>query len=181
MAASGDRVTVWDPFVRLFHWSLVAAFVAAWLTAEEAERAHEVLGWAILVLVGLRLVWGGIGPRHARFASFLRAPSATWRYLRGMLDGSAPRYLGHNPAGGVMAVALLALLVATATTGWAMTQPGMGGDALEEAHEVMANGLLVLAGLHVAGVVASSLAHRENLALAMLTGRKRPPAAGDVT
>jgi len=180
MTAAEPRVRVWDPFVRLFHWGLVAAIAAAWLTAEEAERAHELVGWAVLVLVGLRLLWGGIGPRHARFDRFLRAPGAVVAYLRGLPHGTSPRHLGHNPAGGAMALALIVVVAATGVSGWAMTTPMLGGEALEELHEGLANAMLALVALHVVGVIVSSLAHHENLVRAMLTGRKRAPAEGDV-
>lgn len=180
MTEEASSVRVWDPFVRFFHWGLVAAFAAAWLTGAEAEGLHLWIGYAIIVLLGLRLVWGGIGPRHARFDSFLRAPGTVLRYLKDMLAGAPRRYLGHNPLGGLMIVAMIASLGVVGYTGWAITA-GIGGhEAMEELHEGAATFMLVLVGLHVAGVVASSLAHRENLPLAMITGRKRAPAEGDV-
>lgn len=173
-------IRVWDPFVRLFHWSLVAAFAAAWFTAEETMRLHELLGYAIVALVGVRLAWGAAGPRHARFESFVRGPGAVAGYLKDVVQGRARRYVGHNPAGAVMILALLAGLLTVAGTGWAMTVPSLGGESLEEVHEIAANLMLVLVAGHVVGVVASSLAHRENLVRAMLTGRKRKAEAGDV-
>jgi cytochrome b len=180
MMRNTQTTRVWDPFVRLFHWSLVAAFAAAWVTAEETARLHEVLGYAIVALIGLRLAWGAVGPRHARFENFVRGPGAVARYLRDAVQGRAPRHLGHNPAGAAMILALVAGLVTVAGTGWAMTVPGFGGEALKEVHEVAASAMLVLVAGHVLGVVASSLAHRENLVLAMLTGNKRKAEAGDV-
>ncbi len=181
MTERTDTVRVWDPLVRLFHWALVAAFAAAWATGEEAMGLHQILGYAIVALVGIRLVWGAVGPRHARFETFVRTPGALAAYLRELVQGRARRYLGHNPAGAAMIVALLVGLLTVAGTGWATTVPGLGGDAVEEAHEVAASLMLVLVAGHVLGVVASSLAHRENLLRAMITGRKRRGEAVDAT
>ena len=180
MRAETPTTRVWDPAVRVVHWSLVAAFAAAWATAEEATGLHVLSGYAVVALVGARLIWGALGPRHARFESFVRGPSAIVRYLLDLARGRARRHLGHNPAAAAMVVALLAGLVTVAGTGWAMTVPGFGGEAVEEVHEAAATVMLVLVAGHVLGVVASSLGHRENLVLAMLTGRKRRPEADDV-
>jgi cytochrome b len=180
MKEDAPSLRVWDPFVRVFHWGLVAAFAAAWLTADEAEVSHLWIGYVVVALIGLRLVWGGIGPRHARFDSFLRAPTAVLRYVKDMLAGAPRRHLGHNPVGGFMIVAMLANLGVLGYTGWAITA-GIGGhEAMEALHEGAATVMLALVGLHVTGVVAASLVHRENLPLSMITGRKRAPAAGDV-
>lgn len=182
--AGAATVRVWDPFVRLFHWTLVGGIALAWLTSEEAESWHEPIGWFVLALVGSRLLWGLVGPRHARFADFLRGPRTVAGYAGDALHGRAPRHLGHNPLGGWMIVALLATIVATGLTGWLMGGGlGFGDDALdalEEVHEALAGGLLGLVALHVAGVVWSGWQHGENLVRAMLTGRKRAPADGDV-
>ena len=94
-------VRVWDPLLRLFHWSLVAAFATAFL-GEEGERLHEVAGYVVLGLIAFRLVWGLIGPGHARFTDFVPSPARLWVYLRGLVRGRPERYLGHNPAGAVM-------------------------------------------------------------------------------
>lgn len=181
MTERTDTVRVWDPLVRLFHWALVAAFAAAWATGEEATGPHVLLGYGIVALVGARLVWGAVGPRHARFETFVRAPGVVAAYLRDLVRGRARRYLGHNPAGAAMIVMLLAGLLTVAGTGWATTVPGLGGDAIEELHEVAAGLVLVLVAGHVLGVVASSRAHRENLVGAMITGRKRRGEAVDAT
>lgn len=169
-------VRVWDPLLRVLHWSLAAAFLVAYVTGEEAEVLHEMAGYAVLVIVGVRALWGLVGPRHARFDDFVPTPTGLFAYVRGLLAGHAPRHLGHNPAGGAMTIAMLAMLVATAATGVLTLQ---GGEAFEELHEAAANAMLVLVIFHLAGVVLSSLLHGENLVTAMLTGRKRAPAAGE--
>ncbi|MBJ7534506.1 cytochrome b/b6 domain-containing protein [Rhodomicrobium vannielii ATCC 17100] len=167
-------VKVWDPFVRVFHWSLVGLFIAAFATGDEVERVHIMVGYAIAALVGLRIVWGFIGTRHARFSDFVKSPGTVVAYLKGATSFKGQRYLGHNPAGGIMILLLLAALIGTCTTGYMMTtKTGWGSHELEEVHEAFANGMLVLIGLHIVGVVWASVEHGENLARAMITGRKK--------
>jgi cytochrome b len=179
----------------------------AWLSAEELDTVHEVAGYVVAALVAFRLVWGFIGSRYARFVQFLKGPRATLAYIGDMTRGKERRYLGHNPAGAAMIVALLVALAGTAFTGWLLEEPGRvamlpdmpqivapafadgdeygddgegGGGFVEEAHEVLANLMLLLVALHVAGVVLASVRHRENLARAMVTGDKRAPEPGDI-
>jgi len=168
------EVCVWDPFVRVLHWSLVLLCAAAWITAEKAEAAHEALGLAVVGIVTMRLLWGWIGTRHARFANFVRPPAAALHYLAGLVRGRSQRYVGHNPAGALSILALLASLTLVAATGWASAHgPMAGAHWLEEVHEVTASLFGALVALHLAGVVASSLAGGENLVRAMITGKKR--------
>ena len=167
-------IKVWDPFVRLFHWSLVALFATAWITADAWDRVHEYSGYAIAVLVGLRIVWGVFGSRHARFTDFLCSPSAVMRYLKEILWMRARRYLGHNPAGGAMVAALLLTLTAAVATGVMSTMDRFWGvDWVGTLHETTATLTLVLVFLHVAGVLLACYQHRENLVRSMLTGMKR--------
>ena len=175
-APDEPTVPVWDRFVRLFHWTLAGLVLLAFLTTDDARWLHELTGYAVLALIAARIVWGIIGTRHALFISFVAGPRAVLRYLMLLRDGRAPRYLGHNPAGGAMIVALLALLMIVAGSGWmSETDTWFGVPWVDHLHHIAAHLLLGLIGLHVAGVVASSWMHRENLVLAMITGRK--PAA----
>lgn len=168
-------VKVWDLFVRVFHWSLVVLITIAFLSGDEIEWLHLAAGYSIAALVVLRVLWGFAGPRHARFADFLKAPRTVASFLKQSLRLQAPRSLGHNPAGGVMIVALLATLAGLSITGFMMTTDAFWGSKLvEEVHELLANGMLVLIGLHVLGVIVASFEHGENLVRAMITGRKRP-------
>jgi cytochrome b len=174
-------VKIWDPFVRVFHWSLVISFAIAWFTAEDVRALHEWAGYAAGALIALRLVWGLAGSRYARFSQFVRAPGTVAAYLRDIATGREARYVGHNPAGGIMILALILVLAAVCLTGWMQTTDAYWGVAwVEEAHEAVANLMLGLVGLHVLGVLIASLRHRENLVRAMITGRKRPPGSADI-
>ncbi len=168
-------IEVWDPFVRLFHWTLVGLFLIAYASAEELDRVHALAGYGIAVLIGLRMIWGFIGTRHARFTSFVRRPAEVRTYLIDVALLRAKRHLGHNPAAGAMIVALLGSIAAICATGIMMTSPAWQGvEWLEEVHESAAALSLVLVAFHVAGVILGSLLHGENLVTAMITGRKRP-------
>lgn len=185
--AAQARVKVWDPFVRLFHWSLVTAFFIAYFTEEDQLRPHAIAGYVVGALIVARLAWGFVGPRHARFDDFVRSPRTIFAYSRDMLRGHARRYLGHNPAGGAMILMLLLALAATVVTGLVIygADKGLGplapwlagqealGESLEEAHEFLANFTLFLVLLHVGGVIVGSFMHRENLIRAMINGYKR--------
>jgi cytochrome b len=168
------RVPVWDPVVRIGHWLLVASVAIAWLTRASSHEWHEAAGYVSLAVVALRIVWGWIGPATARFGGFLVSPSGALDYARDMLKGREARHLGHNPLGGWMIVALLLTVTLVGISGWLFTTDRYWGvEWVETLHSWLADLLLVLAGLHVAGVLYASLRHRENLAGAMLHGRKR--------
>jgi len=199
-------IRIWDPLVRVFHWGLVAAVAVAWFSGDDWEDVHVIAGYVVAGLVAVRLVWGLVGSRYARFSQFLRAPATVLGYLRDSAAGRERRYLGHNPAGAVMIVALLVTLAGTAFTGWLLENPQRlaalpempqivapayadgdddggeraGENLVGELHEVLANGLLLLIALHLGGVVFASIRQRENLARAMITGDKRAPGPQDV-
>lgn len=187
--SSSSSVRVWDPLVRIFHWSLVLTFAVTYLSGEVEEvELHVFVGYIIAGLVLFRLLWGFVGTRHARFSDFVFSPATVLAYGRDLFRGRAHRYLGHNPLGGAMIVALLAMLTLATLTGlialgageqagplapWVGAAGEQVALAFKEVHEVSANATLVLVALHIAGVVVSSLLHRENLVRAMFTGRKR--------
>ncbi len=164
---------VWDLPTRVFHGLLIASFAGAWITAE-SERwrlVHVTLGLTMAGLVLWRLLWGFVGTRHARFADFVRGPGAVLRYLKSLTGGHPEHHAGHNPAGGWAILGLLGLTAVTTALGWAAYSE-WGGDWLGEGHELAANLMMALVGVHVAGVLVSSWLHRENLVRAMVTGRK---------
>ncbi len=171
------RVRVWDLPLRLFHWSLAITFAGAFLTAE-SERyrdIHVLLGYALLALIAFRIVWSVVGSRYARLSSFAFGPAAVLRYLRSLATGRPLHYLGHNPAGSWVIYALVVLGVTAGVSGYVVYAGS--GDVLEDLHEGAANAMLALVCLHIAGVVVSSVLHRENLVRAMLTGYKRAHGA----
>jgi cytochrome b len=191
------KIYVWDPFVRVFHWGLVAAFSVAYLTEDHFLSVHVWAGYTVGALVLARVVWGFIGPRHARFADFVYGPAAVLRYLRDLVLLRGERHLGHSPAGGAMILLLLVLLSGTVLTGLLVYggqhQAGplagvlskSAAKAMKEVHEAFANITFAAVIVHVAAVVLVSLLHSENLVRAMLTGYKRSwrcgPAAGGCT
>lgn len=198
-------VKVWDIAVRIFHWSLVAAFTTAYLTGEENEFLHVNAGYIVLGLVAFRVVWGFIGTQHARFSDFIYSPAKIFAYARSLAAGTPKHYLGHNPLGGVMVIALLLSLSITCISGMKLyaAEDGKGplanatppsliaaayahegedgrhealnpkeAETWEEIHELFVNLTLGLVILHIAGVVVSSVLHKEKLVKAMITGNK---------
>ena len=197
---------IWDPLVRIGHWTLVIAFFTAYLSGDDLFNIHKWAGYVVAGYVLVRIVWGLIGTRHARFTNFVRGPGAVLGYLRGLFTGNVKDYAGHNPAGGAMVVALLFSLLVTTGSGMALYavednagplagivteetfapmasafgEEGEHGrdeesgaeELLEGVHKAFVYITLALIGLHLAGVVASSLAHKQNLARAMVTGRE---------
>ncbi len=171
---SGGRIPVEDPLVRIFHWSLVALFTFSFFTGDEWKKAHILSGYAIGTLLAIRIVWGLIGTRHARFVNFIYSPSTILAFLRDSLTFRAKRYVGHNPAGGAMVILLIGMICGIVTTGYMMTTDAYWGvEWVEDTHKTLVYTTLGLIALHVAGVILASLEHRENLARAMVTGWKR--------
>lgn len=168
-----NKQAVWDLPVRVLHWLLVLAVAAAWFTSEDTGALHQYLGYGALAIVCVRLAWHFVGNEYARFGQFVRGPAQTFFYLRTVLKGAPPRYLGHNPLGGWMVVALLSCVALLALSGWMLTTDLLWGYAWPvKLHATIAWLLLGLIALHVGGVVISSWMHRENLVAAMLTGEK---------
>jgi cytochrome b len=213
MLQKNDRpwVNVWDPLVRFGHWALVIAFLFAYLSAEEEsngpDQLHVLSGYAVGCIVLLRVAWGVVGTKHARFNDFAYSPMSALQYFGDLLRGKARRHLGHSPIGAAMVFALLISLSATVWTGLvvygengkgplafsaalatgpAYADPGLlrseehEGQREEneesftgELHGFFANLTLGLIILHIIGVCIACSVHRENLILAMFTGKKR--------
>jgi len=168
-----QRILVWDLPTRVFHWLLVLAFASAYVSGESDRWlvAHVLFGYTLIGLVAFRILWGFAGTRYARFSSFASGPKPLAAYLASLLTPTPSHYLGHNPAAGWMIFALLVLATLVGASGWA-TLYEIGGRALKELHEGIAQITLTVVGFHVVGVVASSVVHRENLARAMIDGCK---------
>lgn len=191
----GNRVKVWDVVVRGFHWSLVVTFFACYFTGDALDLLHAYLGYGILLLLGVRIVWGVIGTRYARFSNFIYGWEKVRAYMVGLMTRRPPHYLGHNPAAGWMVVLLLLFLFLTCWSGleaygteghgplaqrdlWAANaDEGRSDDSEDELwgelHEVLADVTLFLVFFHILGVIVSSLLHRENLVRGMWTGYKK--------
>jgi len=188
MEKSPTLVKVWDPLVRYFHWGLVMAFFIAYITEEDFLVIHSYAGYAVLGLLLIRIIWGFIGTRHARFRDFIYSSKDIKQFVGNTLRFKAKRYIGHNPAGGAMILLMIVSLLLTTITGivvyGAEEQAGplasfftqshsFWGEAFEEIHEFFANFTLFLVFIHVVGVIIESFIHRENLVKSMIDGIKR--------
>lgn len=173
-AARRAGILVWDAPTRIGHWLLAGSFALAWLTAESESlrNVHVASGYLFGAVIAFRLLWGVIGSRYARFAQFVKAPSAAWLYLKSLREARPQHHVGHNPAGGWAIVALLALGALSVVTGW-LAFNDIGGELFEELHEGVTAAALTVVVIHLLGVLVGSLAHRENLVAAMFSGRKR--------
>jgi cytochrome b len=172
---SGQDIRVWDPVVRLFHWTVVIGCGLNLFVFDDGKAIHRYIGYAVAGVLVMRVVWGFIGTRHARFADFVPRPAAFLRYVKELLRGEEPRFIGHNPAGALVMLLLMLLLAAVSVTGWMLTLDAyFGNEELEEMHDILANGILVVAAFHAAAALFESWRHRENLIWSMITGRKRP-------
>lgn len=165
---------VWDLFVRIFHWGLVTCVVLNQFVLEDGKAAHEWAGYTASALVLARIVWGFVGSRHARFSDFFPTPGRLARHFQALRRGEHPFYLGHNPLGALMMLALMALVLALGVTGWMQTTDAYFGEEwLMELHEFLAHALLVAAGLHAAAAIVMGRLERVRLVRAMVTGTKQ--------
>lgn len=193
---------VWDLPLRLFHWLLVVAVAGSWLTYElgvDYFRWHAWFGYVTVVLIFFRIAWGFVGPRHARFASFVRGAGAVGRYARALFRGGRRgsdelRTPGHNPLGALMVLVLLALIGTIGVTGLFAndeifsTGPLYGhvsddtSDVLSLVHRDLCDVLWIAIGAHLLAIAGYWLVKRDNLVLPMITGRKAgahwPPEEG---
>jgi cytochrome b len=173
MSISNPKIKVWDTPVRVFHWLMVLSFAGAYLTAE-SERwrlVHVTLGYTMGGLLAFRLVWGLVGSRYALFGGFVRGPAAVMRYLRSLLGSAPEHHVGHNPAGSVAIVSMLVTTASMVGSGWAVYND-VGGNLMENLHELSGNFMLAVVAVHVLGVVVASKLHHENLLRSMVTGNK---------
>jgi cytochrome b len=166
-------VAVWDLPLRIVHWALAASVLIAWFTANVYDAVHEIAGYTVLGLIVFRLVWGFAGTRHSRFRSFVRPLRIVLRYLWHLAHGQTGRYLGLNPAGAAMTIALLVLLAISTISGWMqITQRFFGVEWVEQVHTYSSNLVVILVVVHVLGVLLMCALQKENLVRAMITGKK---------
>ena len=178
---SGARkMLVWDPLVRLIHW-LVALAILVNSIIDEDGLLHQWVGYGALGLVAIRLVWGLIGPSHARFSAFPPSPLRALAHIDDVLRGDQTVHLSHNPLGALMVYNIWATIVALGVTGYMMgTIQFFGLEWVEEAHEIIYSWLVASVILHVAGVLIDTWRTRVPLVAAILTGRKRIPVGAKV-
>lgn len=184
---TGSDILVWDLPTRIFHWLLFVTLVGSWVTHElglEWTEMHMWFGYTALTLALFRIIWGFVGPAHARFSDFLAGPRQVIAYARAWQEGPPPKYAGHNPLGGWAIVAMLAAVLVQGTSGmfnadeimysgpWHGAVSESLADAAEEIHEINFNIFLALIGLHLAAVASYWIRWRTNLVTPMLTGHK---------
>ena len=175
------KVRVWDPLVRVFHWTVAGGVIANLTLLRNADDLHIYIGYVVIAVLMVRIGWGLIARNHARFMSFVPGPRHFVSYVRALLARHEPRYVGHNPAGAAMIVALMLLLVMVGVSGWMMELDAFWGVSwVEEMHELAANILIGAIVLHISGAIFESVRHRENLPLAMITGYKRAAEGTDI-
>jgi len=182
-----ERRLVWDLPLRLFHWLLVLSIAASWITAElgfDWMQIHMYLGYWTLGLIVFRIIWGFIGPRHARFSSFLASPAAMWRYAKGFAAGTMIQTVGHNPLGGIMVIIMLVLVGFQAVSGLFATDDivwtgpynaAVSADTAERLtslHHSNFNLILAAVALHVIAIALYFLVKKQNLVAAMVHGHK---------
>ncbi|MDP1685280.1 cytochrome b/b6 domain-containing protein [Hydrogenophaga sp.] len=164
---------VWDPLVRVFHWSLVACVLLNLFVVDDGEDLHQWLGYAASALVAVRVVWGFIGPRHARFADFFPTPRRVVNHVRALMGGEPEHHWGHNPLGALMVLGLLAMVLSLGLTGWMQTLDAFWGvEWLMDLHEGLGEWLLPMVGLHAGATIIMGRIERTRLVKAMVTGVK---------
>jgi cytochrome b len=166
-------INIWDPIVRIFHWTVVTSFIGAYISSDDVDIVHHVFGYIILGCVTFRILWGIIGSHYAKFSEFIVSPKTLLHYLKAMWHRKETRYLGHNPAGGYMIITLIALLLTTTISGWLLrTDWFWGNELMETIHHTTANITVGMVMLHILGALYASIHHKENLIKAMITGKK---------
>lgn len=169
-----NKVKVWDLYIRTYHWALVILVFLNYFVTEEGDPPHRYIGYAAVVLVLLRIVWGFVGSPYARFSQFWPTPHKVQTYMKSLLQNNPPRMLGHNPLAAIMMIFLLTLILLIGLTGWMIDLDLFwGADWVEESHELLANTLMIAVLLHAMAATIESLRHRENLIVSMFHGFKR--------
>ena len=176
MQTTPEEITIWDAFVRVFHWSVATLFLLDFWVLEDGDPPHEWAGYLLGILLMMRIVWGFIGSRHARFSSFFPTPSRVIQHLSDMRQRRFDHHEGHNPLGGAMVIALMIMLAVVTLSGWMQTWDMFWGeDWVEELHEESAELTMILVVIHVSAVILMSRFSGIPLIKTMLTGKRRIP------
>lgn len=179
-----NKKLVYDVPTRLFHWIFAALFLTSFVIAKTIEddtslfTYHMISGLVLAFWVLLRIIWGFVGTKHARFSGFSLNPLDAISYFKGILTGDKRRWAGHNPASSWAGLIMMGLALGLAITGYLMTS-GPNKEDFEDIHELFANGFIVVVVLHVAGIVLHTLRHREMIGLSMIDGKKADVSVGD--
>ncbi|MEK1891273.1 MAG: cytochrome b/b6 domain-containing protein [Phyllobacterium sp.] len=172
--STGPTMEVWDPIVRLFHWTVVGGCILNLFILEEGKYWHRVTGYIIAAVLVVRLLWGVVGTRYARFSQFFPTRRKIVEHLQDLREGRTNRHIGHSPLGAVMMLVLMTLLTLSCLTGWLMgTDAFWGNKSLESIHALSGNAIMVLALLHAASAIFEGWRLQENLVWSMVTGKKR--------
>jgi len=170
------------------HWLIASCFFTAYFSKESYLHLHTLAGYTLAMVLVIRVGWGFAGSYHARFCNFVTTPSQAVRYVIGSLQNNAERFHGHNPAGGLMVVIMLAMLTLLSVSGialyaaqeqagplaaWFVDSSDRFDEIIETIHEVISDLITVLIVIHLFGVLIESLLHGENLVRAMMTGNKK--------
>jgi len=171
-----QTVRVWDPLVRLFHWSLAGAFIANYFVTEAGEGWHRWIGYFAVAWICVRTVWGFVGRGAARWSDFWPTPERVKTHVRDLLAGRDVHRLGHSPLGALVMILMMGAMLLLGATGYMLEEIDYfwGEEWLEEVHEWIANGLAGLVCLHLLAAAVESLRLRDNLPLSMITGRRKP-------
>jgi len=167
---------IWDPFVRVFHWSLAGLFAANALIVDDDSWTHQWIGYAVAALVVLRILWGLAGPRRARLASVIPWPRAVTRQITDIATRRRRAHPGQTPLGAVMIFNLILPMLAICASGYMMTRDAFRGiEWVEELHEALVTWAEISILVHIAAVLFESARTGINLPRAMITGTKHVP------
>jgi len=164
---------VWDRFVRTFHWTLVLCVLSNYFVMDDGKVIHQWTGYLAFSLVVMRIIWGFIGTKHARFSDFLPTPFRVIQHVKALKSGTHDEHVGHNPLGALMMLSLIAIVLGLGLTGWMQTLDAYWGEEwLQDIHELLANCLITFAALHATAAIVMGRIERTRLIKAMFTGRK---------
>jgi cytochrome b len=178
---NAPTIRLWDPVVRLFHWSLALAFFANYFFTEEGEDWHRWLGYYACGWLAVRFVWGFTVSGPASWRALWPSVGGLKSHLLSLRRGEVHRHLGHSPLGALVMIAMMLAMLGLGISGYMMEEIDRfwGEDWVEDLHESIANVLAALVCLHILAAVIESIRLRENLPLSMITGKRRQPGPGD--
>lgn len=172
---SPDTEKLWDPLIRLFHWSLVFIFVANYFVNEKGEDWHQWLGYTAVAWLLIRFIWGFFGSRAARWSDFFPTPARLTAHIHALIRGDVYHRSGHSPLGGLVMIVMMLSVLALGTTGYMMQEIDYfwGTEWVETLHGWIANSLLAWVVIHISATLFVSYRTKENLAWSMVTGKRR--------